>query len=283
MEWFTPTLGFAKYLLTAFVMYGCFMLVERLHPVERHQPVPHLWFNLRWYVVYSVVGLLIQVTDSSALVTKIQALVKGPLFSFPSPHNSLTYCLAAFFYFLATDFFYYWFHRWQHKIPFLWEQHKLHHSERSLNVTSTRRVHWLEDPLLLLFLGIPMNVLFQFNGLAIGILTFIEVLWLQFIHMNLRLSLGPASRIVTGPQYHRIHHSFQTKHLDKNFAAFFPIWDIVFGTYYHPRWHEFPATGLTNGETHENLWTALILPLREWSGPRYLGHYISKLSSFLSA
>ncbi|MEB3356608.1 MAG: sterol desaturase family protein [Synechococcales bacterium] len=273
MEWLAAPLGFARYLLTAFVMYGCFLLVERLCPVEPHQPWRHLRFNLVWYIVYSLISVSLQATGIGLFVTVIQGWLGAPFIHLPIPQDPLAYGLMALLYFLVTDFFYYWFHRWQHTTAFLWEQHKLHHSEVSLNVTSTRRVHWLEDPLLLLFLGLPMGLLFQFNGLAMGILAFVQILWLQFIHMNLRLELGWLSPIVTGPQYHRIHHSFQDAHLDKNFAAFFPIWDIVFGTYHHPLQGEFPATGLASGETYDNLWLATILPFREWLGPNYLGRF----------
>lgn len=276
MEWLAVPLDFTRYLLTTFLIYGCFMLVERLRPVEPHQPWAHQWFNLRWFVIYSVLSNAIHITGISAIVPLIQGWVGGPLIQLPIPQNAWNYFLSALLYFLATDFFYYWFHRWQHTTSFLWEQHKLHHSEVSLNVTSTHRIHWLEDVLLLLFLGLPMGILFQFNGLALGILISIEILWLQFIHMNLRLNLGWAARIITGPQYHRIHHSFQAEHLDKNFSAFFPVWDIVFGTHYHPRRREFPATGLTSGETYNNLWVATLLPIRAWLGPQYLGRYLGK-------
>ena len=269
MDWFSAPLSFAKYVLTAFIMYGCFIVIERLRPVEPHQPLNHLWFNLRWYVMYTVVSFALQAAGIGVLVTLAQNWLGLPLINLPAPDTPWVYGLMALLYFLVTDFFYYWFHRWQHT-TWLWEQHKFHHSEVSLNVTSTRRVHWLEDPLLILFLGLPMGLLFRFNGLALGILTFIEILWLQFIHLNLRLNLGWLSPVITGPQYHRLHHSFQTEHLDKNFAAFFPLWDIIFGTYYHPRHDEFPATGLTTGETYNNLWEANLLPFRGWLGFRYL-------------
>ena len=276
MEWLAAPLDFAKYLLTGFLMYGCFMIVERTRPAERHQPLKHLWFNLAWYILYTLISLSFQAIGFGAIIMIMQGWLNGPLIDLPVPQNAWVYGLLALLYFLVTDFFYYWFHRWQHKTAFLWEQHKFHHSEESLNVTSSRRVHWLEDPLLLLFLGLPMGLLFGFNGLALGLLTFAEILWLQFIHMNLRLPLGWFSCVVTGPQYHRIHHSFQDEHLDKNFAAFFPLWDIVFGSYHHPRRHEFPATGLGSGENYNNLWVATILPFREWLGPKYLGRYWRK-------
>jgi len=265
-------LGFTKYLLTGFVMYGAFILVERLRPVQPHQPWRHLRFNLAWYVVYSLFSLAIEATGISTVITLSQQWLGAPLIHLPIPKTPWMYGLLALFYLVAMDFFYYWFHRWQHTKSFLWEQHKFHHSEVSLNVTSTRRVHWLEDPLLVLFLGLPMGLLLQFNGLALGTLAFMEVLWLQFIHMNLKLEFGWFSSIVTGPQYHRIHHSFQDEHLDKNFSAFFPLWDIVFGTYYRPQRDEFPDTGLATGDDYNHLWLATILPLREWLGPNYLGY-----------
>jgi sterol desaturase/sphingolipid hydroxylase (fatty acid hydroxylase superfamily) len=36
--------------------------------------------------------------------------------------------------------------------------------------------------------------------------------------------------LLTSPQYHRIHHSLKPAHFDKNFAAWFPLWDILFRT-----------------------------------------------------
>ena len=212
---------FIEYVLKGMIMYGCFMIFERIRPVEPNQPLRHTWFNLQWYVIYSFVALSIQALGINTIVTLAQKWFNAPFINIPAPSNSFQYVLIALLYLFVIDFFYYWFHRFQHTIAFLWEQHKFHHSDKFLNVTSTRRVHWLEDPLILLFLGIPMGVIFQFNSLQIGILGFIEILWLQFIHMNLRLEFGVLSRVLVSPQYHRIHHSFKEEHLDKNYAVFF--------------------------------------------------------------
>ncbi|MEM8829555.1 MAG: sterol desaturase family protein [Cyanobacteria bacterium P01_G01_bin.19] len=277
MESIAPLINFFKYILTGIIMYGCFIVVERIRPVEKHQPLKDIWFNLQWYVLYSVVAISLQTLGMSKIIEFTQNRLNAPFIEIPTPSNWWQYAFFALLYFLAVDFFYYWFHRWQHKTAFLWEQHKFHHSERSLNVTSSRRVHWLEDPFILFFLGIPMGVLFNFSSLAIGILAFIEILWLQFIHMNLRLELGWFSRVVTAPQYHRIHHSFQDEHIDKNFSAFFPIWDIVFGTYYHPRKNEFPQTGLHTGETYNNLWTASVSPFQAWRDRHYFRIWLKKM------
>ena len=68
----------------------------------------------------------------------------------------------------------------------------------------------------------------------------------KMIHVNSRISYGPLKYLIAEPRYHRIHHSVERKHWDKNFASFFPIWDIIFGTAYFPKKEEYPATGLSD-------------------------------------
>jgi sterol desaturase/sphingolipid hydroxylase (fatty acid hydroxylase superfamily) len=70
--------------------------------------------------------------------------------------------------------------------------------------------------------------------------------WGFFNHANIRLSLGPLTSIFSGPQWHRLHHAIDPDCRDRNFAAYFPILDIVFGTYRAPRQDEYPATGVTD-------------------------------------
>jgi hypothetical protein len=89
-----------------------------------------------------------------------------------------------------------------------------------------------------------------------------------FIHANLRLSLGPVSPVVAGPQLHRIHHSLEPRHRDRNYAAFFPLWDVLFGSYYAPKRDEYPRTGLATGERVTSIGQALWLPFATWFGRR---------------
>jgi len=262
MEWLQGLFGFARYLVTAFVLYGIFMAIERLRPAERHQPLGHIGFNLRWYVVYSALSLSMGAIGLSQVVPYLQK-INIPRITIPAPQNAGQWVLVALVYFLLTDFFYYWFHRWQHTTV-LWEQHKFHHSEPSLNVTSTQRVHWLEEPLVMLFVAVPLNLLFRFQGIEIGILAFIELLWLQFVHLNLRLELGIFTGVIVGPQHHRLHHSFQPEHINKNYAVFFPVLDMIFRSYCRPKPGEFPATGLTTGANYNYVWVAFLLPFRSW-------------------
>jgi sterol desaturase/sphingolipid hydroxylase (fatty acid hydroxylase superfamily) len=52
------------------------------------------------------------------------------------------------------------------------------------------------------------------------------------------------SNIIVTPWYHRIHHSLQPEHHNKNYAIFFPFWDVLFKTAHFARDKEFPNTGI---------------------------------------
>jgi sterol desaturase/sphingolipid hydroxylase (fatty acid hydroxylase superfamily) len=81
-------------------------------------------------------------------------------------------------------------------------------------------------------------------------------------HMNLRVGFGRFV-LLNSPQYHRIHHSSQPSHRDKNFAALFPIFDVMGGTHYLPAADEYPATGLDDGDCPASLTEAIAWPARD--------------------
>ena len=168
-------------------------------------------------------------------------------------------------FFFVYDFFYYWFHRLQHGWPFLWAQHKLHHSEEALNATTTLRHHWLEDLLRVFFIVLPMSMAFDLKPASAGAAAFV-VGAVAGVHPREPAAAPRAAGARASPDRscHRIHHSVEAHHLDRNLAAFFPLWDQLFGTYYHPRRDEYPRTGLASGQRVTSLAQALWLPFGEW-------------------
>ena len=70
--------------------------------------------------------------------------------------------------------------------------------------------------------------------------------------------------LFNGPQGHRIHHSRMREHFDQNFAAFFPIWDVLFGTYHYPERDEYPSTGVHGEREVQSLSQGAMLAIREW-------------------
>ncbi len=165
---------------------------------------------------------------------------------------------------IATqDFLYYCLHRLQHSSKWLWAQHELHHSDEHVNITTSWRHHWLEPVLQSLFILPPVLLLFDPPFGTVVWFIFIWKLMPFFVHLNSPIRFGWFNRVLNSPQNHRIHHSKAPEHMDKNFATTLPLWDILFGTYYHPKNDEWPRTGVT-GVTVTSLWQATTLPFISW-------------------
>ena len=239
----------SQYLTTlawAALLSAVFWIFERLRPAERDQPVSRRLLNLAYYpfILATVFALQLLVAPAFAFVL---ARVGGGLLPrwLSQPDEPLEEVLFAVAFALAWDVWQYWVHRWQHTSPMLWNSHRFHHDETALNSSAQARHHVLNY---VLFLVLYLPLLLLFGSLAPhAFAAFVMFRLYGFInHSNVRIGLGGATAWIAGPQWHRIHHSVQPEHRDKNFAAFFPFIDKVFGTYYQPASDEYPRTGLTS-------------------------------------
>jgi hypothetical protein len=151
------------------------------------------------------------------------------------------------------------------------QHHKMHHMDQELDAVTYARQNWLEAFLVVFLIIVPASIVFKTDtidpwtlGLTGGIVSVILIDLLKMEHANLRLQTGWASVLWCSPQVHRIHHGLLPQHLDKNFASLFPIWDVLFGTYYAPARDEFPPT-VVEGETEiQSFWESQIFTPREW-------------------
>jgi sterol desaturase/sphingolipid hydroxylase (fatty acid hydroxylase superfamily) len=178
---------------------------------------------------------------------------------------------AAWLTLIAGDLVFYGYHRLAHKVPFLWQLHKLHHMDPELDVLTVNRDNWLDAVYAAITLGIPSGILFKLDdlapwqlGLLSGSIVTIFTTLLTLGHMNVRLQVGKASLFYCSPQVHRIHHSRLPHHFDKNFAFILPLWDVLFGTYYAPARDEFPPTGVPDEREITSFWEAELFTLCEW-------------------
>lgn len=166
---------------------------------------------------------------------------------------------------LIIDFFFYWFHRCQHTVGVLWQIHLLHHSDMALNVTTTHRVHFLEHLLTPFFLIVPILILFDLPDKEMFWIATVPALWSYFVHANVKIGFGRFWWLLSSPQYHRIHHSILPEHHDRNFAVWFPFYDVMFRTAYAPRRDEYPPSGV-EGVAVSKLPHAFWLPVVQWWG-----------------
>jgi len=136
---------------------------------------------------------------------------------------------------LLFDFWTYWWHRWNHVIPFLWRFHRVHHSDPEMDVTTANRFHVGEIALSSL-LRIPLIALIGAEIWHIALFEVIMFPIVQFHHANVRLPewLDRIFRFFfASPAMHKVHHSDQKKETNSNYTSMLSIWDRVFGSFRH--------------------------------------------------
>lgn len=139
-----------------------------------------------------------------------------------------------------SDFCVYWGHRLQHRLPFLWRFHSIHHSAEHLDWLAAHREHPLDTVYTLTLINLPAFVLgFPLETLA-GLIAFRGV-WAIYIHSNIRLPTGPLRILFGAPELHHWHHDRDRD--AGNYANISPLMDLLFGTYRCPD-HEPEHLGL---------------------------------------
>lgn len=134
---------------------------------------------------------------------------------------------------IVLDLAVYWQHRWSHRFDILWRLHRVHHTDRHIDVTTGIRFHPFE---ILLSLAWKSVVVMLIGAPVIAALLFELLLNLlpMFNHSNLKLP-QPVDRvlrrIVVTPDMHRVHHSQWQPETDSNYCFFLPWWDHLFSSY----------------------------------------------------
>jgi sterol desaturase/sphingolipid hydroxylase (fatty acid hydroxylase superfamily) len=145
---------------------------------------------------------------------------------------------------LVVDFLYWIQHYFHHKVPLLWQFHKLHHSQKEINFFTDFRYHVVEYVVRYTFLITPFLILKLDPPVIVAFVIFSRC-YSHFYHGNIRLNLWPLNYILVTPQSHRIHHSLGLAYRDTNFGAILSIWDFIFGTKC-TNFDEYPETGITD-------------------------------------
>ena len=245
----------------AFLTFG-FWLIENGMKYRWSQRIPNILCGLVVCLVYLITAPFVIKSAQFVFGYTGDGLIEiNPLPQYPG----LSLFLSIVLFIFVLDFFFYWWHRAEHKIPVLWDIHAVHHSEEDFNATSYMRQNWMDGFLQGLFVQIPVIAIFHFPT-GVPQLAFLGVAaWNFFGHADLKWEMGTWSFLVMGPQLHRLHHSKLKQHYDRNFTQFFPFWDILFGTYVPPLPGEFPPTGLgPNLQIQNNLPDFVSYPLKSW-------------------
>ena len=178
--------------------------------------------------------------------------------------------------FVAYEFAYWLDHFVMHRVPALWEFHKVHHQAESLSLLTNARVHPVETAgfynLVAVILGATQAVLdkllgggvapFGWGGTnALILLSAVAITHLQ--HSHLWIGFGPRwGRWLLGPAHHQIHHSADPAHFGRNLGNVLTLFDRLFGTFRMPqRLRERLRFGVDDGAARPHgLHAALVAP-----------------------
>lgn len=291
------------YMIVTYVIAGLFYLLyeRKYHKNEVASSLREylfskdLWFHrsaiqdyvlflVNYLVLYTIFNALIFKPEQMQETVRIAAgMIQIAMGTISLPHTEdapgffiiLLYTLCSF---LMTELSYYIWHRTMHRIPVLWEFHKVHHSAEVLTPITYIRAHpfelWGQSILRLIFLGIASGIFYYFYPNMHGLITIAHVdlgLFIMYIiggnlhHSHVWITFGKyVEHLIMSPAQHQIHHSIDPKHYNRNFGSMTALWDWVFGTLYIIKGREKITFGLQGNDAKgmHSVWSMYIHPVK---------------------
>ena len=260
-----------KLLAVFAILFVAFRLLDRTRSRERRLTAFRrgFWTDVAYWFFTPLVGETVKRVALLAVVAPIAyavwrrvdpALVMGGF----GPLSRLPLVVQAAMMLVIGDFVGYWMHRRFHR-GWPWRFHAVHHSSVDLDWLSSLRVHPLNEALMAMAALTPILAL-GFAPIAYAAIAPLVTLLALVNHANVDWDWGPLRTVIASPRFHRWHHSAEPEALNKNFAGFFPLWDILFGTYYMPAGRA-PRVFGADLPVPDGLWRQLTFPFRRNPAP----------------
>jgi sterol desaturase/sphingolipid hydroxylase (fatty acid hydroxylase superfamily) len=179
---------------------------------------------------------------------------------------------------VVTDLGYFVSHYLQHRIPLLWEFHKVHHAAPVLIPPTAWRIHPIDEIGRGFWIALSSAVtgsIFLYlypAGVAEVTVAGIDAYFLAELlvchslrHSHLPLRFGRiVESVIISPAMHQLHHSTDARHCDKNFGFLFAVWDRLLGTLTLPDADTAYELGLSGGEhlAYDSVWAFYSLPFK---------------------
>jgi sterol desaturase/sphingolipid hydroxylase (fatty acid hydroxylase superfamily) len=146
--------------------------------------------------------------------------------------------------FFLDDFTYYWFHRGNHEVRFMWAGHISHHNSQYYNLGTALR-QGVGERVIKYFAWCPLALL-GFDPVMIVTMLSLSLIYQYWIHTT---AINRMPRwyefLFNTPSHHRVHHASNIRYLDRNHGATLMIWDRLFGTFSDESTTEPVTYGLT--------------------------------------
>ncbi|WP_304236877.1 sterol desaturase family protein [Jiulongibacter sediminis] len=198
------------------------------NPFQFNQRGKHLFQNILFQLVFFGINLFF-FSILVYLIERLNAREIGFLYLVELP-----FWVKLFLSVILYDFATYWLHRASHKIPLLWRLHRVHHSDTTMDSSTTFRFHPVELAIVYQAGNIIAAGIFGLDVTSLALYYFIVYIFFFLEHSNLNYpnwlnhTLG---LVFVMPDHHRVHHHKEQFYTDSNFADIFILWDRFFGTF----------------------------------------------------
>lgn len=234
------------------------ILIEQIAVIERYSllsRVPGIAMNIALLVLTPVFAWPLK--QLWALLG-IAPMVTIPLWRWLAPLGLAGYVLQSLVAIALMDFLIYWRHRAEHR--WFWPIHAVHHSPTELHAVNDighPAQVWAE----IIFVAVPLSLV-QFDQLSTPVIvSFVLSLLTYYIHSPIDVHFGWLRCVLVDNRFHRIHHSIEPRHFDKNFGICFSLWDRLFGTAYDPARDEWPKVGIAEASAPTGIAEMLMMPI----------------------
>ena len=186
--------------------------------------------------------------------------------------------------FMLMDLGLYYWHVANHRVPFLWRFHNLHHIDPDLDVSTAFRFHFGEIALSAGFSLLQLSLIGP-SAWAFAVYQLVFQAEVLFHHSNVRLPIGAErflNKVLVTPRMHRIHHSEVHRENNSNFGpsspggtGFIARWASTFrktrslSAFRDTRWPRTTASGMPcSCPSASSVTTGAGLTARSWSGKK---------------
>ncbi|WP_439130278.1 sterol desaturase family protein [Polaribacter sp.] len=195
----------------------------------------YMFFN---FFLLNLIVLMALSNSAAVLFDDILGLIGLSITNFQLLEiNTLPFFARIFIFFIVVDFVQWWTHRLLHRVEFLWNFHKVHHSVKQMGFAAHLRYHWMEPVVYNSLRYIPLAIIGGFSAQDVAFVHFFNITIGHLNHANINWDYGWLKYVFNNPKMHIWHHSKELPEGRKygvNFGLTLSVWDYIFKTNYIP-------------------------------------------------
>ncbi|MEP5341707.1 MAG: sterol desaturase family protein [Algibacter sp.] len=218
--------------------------LEIAFPWRKNQSIfrKDFWLDI-FYMFFNffILNLIVFIALSNTAAELLNDILKSIGLSMSSLQlfnaGDLPKWLGLIIFFVVSDFVQWNTHRLLHRVPFLWNFHKVHHSVKEMGFAAHLRYHWMEPVLYKSLLYIPLALIANYKAQDVAIVYFFSIIIGHLNHANLGWNYGVLKYILNNPKMHIWHHAKKLPahvRFGVNYGLTLSIWDYLFKTNYVP-------------------------------------------------